>query len=95
MTGPLNLIFKAFSYETLKSKEKQSLLHLILKYNNLFMLRYLIEYHHIKINQILEDGLVYPLNYAAIYSKIDEFQFLIQYGANPFLKNGENLDSIN
>ena len=95
MTGPLNLIFKAFSYETLKNKEKESLLSIILKYNNLFMLRYLIEYHHIKINQILEDDLVYPLNYAAIHSKIDEFQFLIQYGANPFLKNGENQDTIN
>ena len=94
MTGLLNLFFKLFSYETLQIKEKNTLLYLIIAENNLFMLRYLIEYQHIKINQILEDG-IYPLNLAAFLSKIDIFEFLIQYGANPFFKNRENLDTIN
>jgi hypothetical protein len=94
MTGPLNLFFKLFSYETLQIKEKNTLLYSIIAEDNLFMLRYLIEYQHIKINQILEDG-IYPLNLAAFLSKIDIFEFLIQYGANPFFKNGENLDTIN
>ena len=39
--------------------------------------------------------LFYPLNISAINSKIDLFELLIGYGANPFMKNSENQDTIN
>ena len=95
ITGPINIIFKVFSYETLEKKSEDILLNLTLVKNNIFILRYLIEYCHININRFLKNGVLYPLNLAAFLSKIDLFEILIQYGANPFLKNGENLDTIN
>ena len=95
ITGPINLIFKAFSYETLEKKSGEDLLYLTLIKNKIFILRYLIEYHHININKPIKNMLFYPLNISAINSKIDLFELLIGYGANPFIKNRENLDTIN
>ena len=95
MTGPLNIISKLFSFESLNENAECDLLYITLKKNNLFILQYLIEYFHLNINKPLKEGSLYPLNIAALLSKIDLFEFLIQHGANPIFKNGENKDSLN
>ena len=95
ITGIINLILKFFSFEILEKKLNKSILEIIISKNNIPLLRYLIENHHININNKLYNSKFFPLHLAAIYSKIDLFEFLIQYGANPFLKDDRNLDSIN
>ena len=99
LTGSINLITKLFSFESLLNDEDDSLCRTFIN-NNIFIIRYLIEYQHLNINikikpRYWEKIKFYPLNFAGINSKIDLFELLIQYGANPFVKNESNLDSIN
>ena len=95
MTGPLNIVRKVFTFESLNKNAECNLLDLTLSKNNIFVLRYLIECFHININKPLKKGYFYPLSIAAELSKIDLFELLIQHGANPFFKDEYNLDSIN
>ena len=51
ITGPLNFISKIFSFESLINDSDGELLFHSFSNNNLFMIRYLIEYHHLNINK--------------------------------------------
>ena len=92
MTGILNIMTKVFTFDSLNKYSEKDLILLTLNKNNLFILRHLVEYYNLNVNKLLKDGIYYPLNEA--YHNIELFKTLIEYGANPFLKNKYNNDSI-
>ena len=95
ITGPLNIINKIFSFKSIIYGSEFNLLYLTFFKNIIFILLYLKECYHININHYLQYNNLYPLKIMAINSKTDLFEFLIQYGANPFFKKENNLDTIN
>ena len=95
MTGIFNIMNKIFTFDSLNSISEEDLMDIILINNNIYFLRYLIEkYHSNFINKLLKTGNNYPIHKAALNSRIELFELLIEYGANPFLKNKYNYDAI-
>jgi len=95
ITGIFNIMNKVFTFDSLNTYSEEDLLEITLRKDNIFILRHLIENYHLNIiNKILKFGISYPLHLSALCSKVDLFELLIEYGANPFLKNKINFDAI-